>query len=124
MVVANTLRGARLGWYLAHQGLQHVDLNTFKNNQSDVSEQLKCFCLFDKCDRAFKASHVLNTVADTFRCKLNFEISGTDYYIERNATTKKNGDVTVSVDFWKVNEHGDVVSYYAEFAKQQCHIHR
>jgi DNA repair exonuclease SbcCD ATPase subunit len=91
-------------------------MGLFASNASGKSSVMSAlsFCLFDKCDRAFKASHVLNTIADTFRCKLNFEISGTDYYIERNATTKKNGDVTVTVDFWKVNEHGDSVSMNGE----------
>jgi DNA repair exonuclease SbcCD ATPase subunit len=91
-------------------------MGLFASNASGKSSVMSAlsFCLFDKCDRAFKASHILNTIADTFRCKLNFEISGTDYYIERNATTKKNGDVTVSVDFWRVNEHGDSVSLNGE----------
>jgi hypothetical protein len=91
-------------------------MGLFASNASGKSSVMSAlsFCLYDKCDRAFKASHVLNTIFDTFRCKLNFEISGTDYYIERSATTKKNGDVTVSVDFWKVDEHGDSISLNGE----------
>lgn len=91
-------------------------MGLFASNASGKSSIMSAlsFCLFDKCDRAFKASHILNTMANSFRCKLNFEISGVDYYIERNATTKKNGDVTVVVDFWKVDENGDSVSLNGE----------
>ena len=53
-------------------------MGLFASNASGKSSVMSAlsFCLYDKCDRAFKASHVLNTVFDTFRCKLNFEISG------------------------------------------------
>ena len=91
-------------------------LGLFASNASGKSSVMSAlsFCLFDKCDRAFKAAHVLNTLTDTFYCKLNFEISGTDYFIERTASTKKNGDVTVVVDFWKVDEDGNKVSLNGE----------
>ena len=67
-------------------------MGLFASNASGKSSVMSAlsFCLYDKCDRAFKAAHVLNTQTDNFYCKLNFEISGVDYYIERNATTKKN----------------------------------
>tara|TARA_A100001037_G_scaffold67550_1_gene59981 strand:+ start:18927 stop:21533 length:2607 start_codon:yes stop_codon:yes gene_type:complete len=91
-------------------------MGLFASNASGKSSIMSAlsFCLFDKCDRAFKAAHVLNTTCSDFKCKLNFEIEGVDYYIERVATTKKNGDVTVSVDFWKVDENGDTVSLNGE----------
>ena len=91
-------------------------MGLFASNASGKSSVMSAlsFCLFDKCDRAFKASHVLNTLTDSFYCKLNFEISGVDYYIERTASTKKNGDVTVVVDFWKSDEHGQTISLNGE----------
>ena len=91
-------------------------MGLFASNASGKSSVMSAlsFCLFDKCDRAFKAAHVLNTQTDSFYCKLNFEISGVDYYIERTATTKKNGDVTVVVEFWKTDDQGEKVSLNGE----------
>lgn len=60
-----------------------------------------CFCLFDKCDRTFKASHIMNDSKMSFKCELNFEIDGTDYFVKRVAKRDKNGNVRVEVDFWK-----------------------
>lgn len=59
------------------------------------------FCIFDKCSRAFKATHIMNNQKDTFDCKFNFEIDGVDYFIQRTAHTTKNGNVKVNVDFWR-----------------------
>ena len=91
-------------------------MGLFASNASGKSSVMSAlsFCLFDKCDRAFKAAHVLNTQTESFYCKLNFEISGVEYYIERTASTKKNGDVTVVVDFWKLDEDGQMVSLNGE----------
>jgi DNA repair exonuclease SbcCD ATPase subunit len=91
-------------------------MGLFASNASGKSSVMSAlsFCLFDKCDRAFKASHVLNTLTDSFHCKLNFEISGVQYFIERKATTKKNGDVTVVVDFWKETDEGEFISLNGE----------
>ena len=91
-------------------------MGLFASNASGKSSVMSAlsFCLYDKCDRAFKAAHVLNTQTDSFYCNLNFEISGTDYFIERTATTKKNGDVTVLVDFWKETQDGEKVSLNGE----------
>ena len=91
-------------------------MGLFASNASGKSSVMSAlsFCLFDKCDRAFKAAHVLNTQTESFYCKLNFEISGVNYYIDRTATTKKNGDVTVVVDFWKLDDDGQQVSLNGE----------
>ena len=91
-------------------------MGLFASNASGKSSVMSAlsFCLFDKCDRAFKAAHVLNTQTESFYCKLNFEISGVNYFIDRTATTKKNGDVTVVVDFWKLDEDGQQVSLNGE----------
>jgi hypothetical protein len=51
-------------------------MGLFASNASGKSSLMSAFsfCLFDKCDRAFKASHVLNTSSEKFSCKLDFEI--------------------------------------------------
>lgn len=60
------------------------------------------FCIFDKCSRAFKATHIMNNQKDTFKCKFNFEIDGVDYFIEREAHTTKADKVKVNVNFWRI----------------------
>lgn len=60
------------------------------------------FCLFDKFDRGFKGVHVLNVQKTSFKCKLEFEISGIRYFIERTGHTTRTGSVKVDVRFWKV----------------------
>ena len=65
------------------------------------------FCLFDKCSRAFKASNILNNRKDTFSCKLEIEIDGVRYFIQREAKTVSKGkSVKVDVQFWKENGDG------------------
>ena len=60
------------------------------------------FCLFDKCSRAFKAGNILNNRKDTFSCKLEIEIDGVSYFIQRDAKTVSKGkSVKVDVQFWK-----------------------
>ena len=60
------------------------------------------FCLFDKFDRGYKGLHVLNVQKSAFRCKLEFEISGVRYFIERHGNTTRSGNVKVDVRFWKI----------------------
>ena len=62
------------------------------------------FCLYDKTPRAFKASHIINNRKNKFYCQLSFDIDGVEYGIRRTGTRKRNGDVKVDVDFWKVEE--------------------
>lgn len=59
------------------------------------------FCIFDKCDRDYKASNILNVQKTSFNCKFNFEINGVDYFIERTGTADRKGTVKVEVEFWK-----------------------
>ena len=76
----------------------------FGPNKSGKSSILSAliFCLFDKFDRGFKGLHVLNVQKSSFKCKLEFEISGTRYFIERAGSTTRSGNVKVDVKFWKV----------------------
>lgn len=78
-------------------------IGVFAVNASGKSSILSAlsFCIFDKCDRAFKASHVLNSQKMSFYCKFNFEIENINYYIERSGKADKRGNVKVDVKFWK-----------------------
>ena len=93
----------------------HNVVGLFANNASGKSSILSAlsFCIFDKCDRAFKASHILNTQKMSFRCKFNFEVNGVDFFIERKGNADKKGNVKVDVKFWK-EEGGKVVELNGE----------
>ena len=77
-----------------------------------------CFCLFDHSHRASRADQVLNRKKDSFICKLNFELNGSDYFVEKRATKYKSGPLKgrlrVDIDFWMHNAAGDVVSLNGE----------
>ena len=72
------------------------------------------FCIFDKCSRTKMAAAVINNKKNNFACKLNFEIDGIDYFIERKAKRKKDGGARVDVDFWMVGEDGNPISLNGE----------
>ena len=93
----------------------HNVVGLFANNASGKSSILSAlsFCIFDKCDRAFKASHILNTQKMSFRCKFNFEVNGVDFFIERKGNADKKGNVKVDVKFWK-EEAGKVIELNGE----------
>jgi DNA repair exonuclease SbcCD ATPase subunit len=68
------------------------------------------FCLFDKCSRAFKATHIMNNRKKDFECHLHFQVNGMDFHISRTAKTINKGkNVKVDVQFWK-DEGGTVTS--------------
>ena len=61
------------------------------------------FCLFDKCSRAYKASHIMNNRKTDFHCQLDFEVEGVQYFIRREARTINKGkNVKVDVQFWRI----------------------
>ena len=69
------------------------------------------FCLFDLSSRTYKADNIINKAKSTLHCKVNFEINGIDYYIEKKG--KKNlrtGHVKVDIDFWMIDDSGDKIS--------------
>ena len=76
------------------------------------------FCIFDRCSRGKLATDIMNNKKSNFHCKLNFEIDGTDFFIERKAKriTKgwMKGKVRVDVDFWYIDEDGNNVSLNGE----------
>lgn len=62
-----------------------------------------CFALYDKTPRAFKGSHIMNTQCDTFHCELTIEIGQNTFLIERIGTRKKNKEVKVDVNFYRMD---------------------
>ena len=84
----------------------------FAPNASGKSSLLDAlsFCLFDTCTRAFRAENVLNNKKGNFSCKLNFEVDGQDYFIEKTAKKHRKGNVKVDIDFYTIDDTGEKVS--------------
>jgi DNA repair exonuclease SbcCD ATPase subunit len=97
----------------------HDVVGLFAPNTSGKSSILSAlsFCIFDKCDRDFKASNVINVQKMGFKCKFNFEVSGVDYFIERWGYLDKKGNVAVKVKFWK-EENGVATDLHAESRRE------
>ena len=91
-------------------------IGLFANNASGKSSILSAlsYCLFDKCDRAFKAVHVLNTQKMSFNCKFNFEIDGVNYFIERIGLQDKKGNVKVDVKFYILDKDNKIIDLNGE----------
>lgn len=85
----------------------------FAPNASGKSTLLDAlsFCLFDITSRTTRAASVLNNKKNKFYCKVNFEVGGLDYFIERKAVKRKrDGHVKVNVNFWMVDDSGQTIS--------------
>lgn len=101
------------------QGLEGT-CGIFAPNHAGKSATLDalCFCLFDHSFRASKAEQVLNRKKEDFWCKLNFELGGLDYYIEKRAYKYKSGPLKgrlrVDIDFWFINAEGETISLNGE----------
>ena len=76
----------------------------FAPNASGKSAMLESitYCIFDKCSKTNKAAQVMNNQSNSFYCKLEFELHGKDYIIERKGTKQKTGNVKVNVDFYYI----------------------
>ena len=87
-------------------------IGVFAPNAAGKSSLLDAisFCLFDTCSRSYKAAHILNNKSENFRCKINFEINGYDYYVERRGEKKTDNTVKVDVDFTMKDETGELIS--------------
>jgi DNA repair exonuclease SbcCD ATPase subunit len=84
----------------------------FAPNASGKSTLLDsiAYCIFDKCSRTTKSAQVMNSVSDSFKCKLVFELNGLEYTIERKGSKQKLGNVKVNVDFYYTDQDGSKVS--------------
>jgi len=75
------------------------------------------YTIYDVCSRTNRALDVMNKKKTTFKAKLNLEINGNDYWIERDAKYKrvnhKNGKVShqcpVKVRFYMIDDAGEEV---------------
>ena len=88
-------------------------IGLFAPNASGKSALLDalCFNLFDVSSRAYKADNIINKAKTNLHCKVNFEIDGVDYFIEK--VGKKNlrsGHVKVDIDFWSIDDTGEKIS--------------
>jgi len=77
------------------------------------------FALFDKSSRAFKPSDMLNVKKDYLHSKINFELNGEDYWIEKTgkkmySTQTNSYTVPVKTDFCKITTEGKKVSLNGE----------
>ena len=85
----------------------------FAPNASGKSTLLDAlsFCLFDVTSRTTRAASVLNNKKNNFYCKVNFEVGGLDYFIERKASKRaRDGHVKVNVNFWMIDDKGQTIS--------------
>lgn len=73
-----------------------------------------CFCLYDKTERTFKSSEIINNKSNNFVCRLTFEIEGETFVIERNGEKLNDGRVPVDVDFKKITKEGIEISLNGE----------
>jgi DNA repair exonuclease SbcCD ATPase subunit len=72
------------------------------------------FCIFDKTSRTYLAKNIMNNRKSNFYCKLNFQIDGVDYFIERTAKLINKGkNVKVDVNFWR-EDGGAITSLNGE----------
>ncbi|MBC8428034.1 MAG: AAA family ATPase, partial [Candidatus Pelagibacter sp.] len=75
------------------------------------------YTIYDVCSRTGKALDVMNKKKTTFKAKLNLEINGMDYWVERDAEYKvrnhKDGTKTdmcpVKVRFYMIDDSGEEV---------------
>jgi DNA repair exonuclease SbcCD ATPase subunit len=97
----------------------------FASNASGKSSIFSAmtFCLFDKCEREYKAANIMNVQKTDFSCKFEFEIDGKRYFIERKGKADRRGKVKVDVRFWKV-ENGQEVDLNGEQRKDTNEIIR
>jgi DNA repair exonuclease SbcCD ATPase subunit/predicted MPP superfamily phosphohydrolase len=68
------------------------------------------FCCFDKCSRTSKAVHVLNNKSSNFTSKFTFELEDKTYVVERNGKKQSNGHVKVDVEFYHIDDTGNITS--------------
>ena len=88
-------------------------IGLFAPNASGKSALLDalCFNLFDMSSRTYRADNIINKAKNNLHCKVNFEIDGQNYFIEKKG--KKNlrtGHVKVDIDFWTIDDTGEEIS--------------
>lgn len=64
------------------------------------------YCLFDKCSRATRVLDIINTEKTWMSCKVQFELHGVDYFIERKGKIEYAKDVAhlpIYTNFWRID---------------------
>lgn len=74
---------------------------TNASGKSSVFSSLS-WCIFDKCERDFKANNIINDQKMSCRALLEVLIGDVRYFIERTGKMDKKGAVKVNVRFWRV----------------------
>lgn len=64
------------------------------------------FCLFDKASKDFKPINIMNNKSDEFICKVVFELSNRQYFIERKVWKNKSGNPMYKVNFGFYDDTG------------------
>ena len=64
------------------------------------------FCLFDKASKDFKPINIMNNKSDEFICKVVFELSNRQYFIERKVWKNKSGNPMYKVNFGFYDDKG------------------
>ena len=85
----------------------------FAQNASGKSSSIEAlvYCLFDKCSKTSKAGMVMNNKSREFHCKLDFELDGKIYTIERKASYRpKSENVKQDVNFFYTDSSDNIVS--------------
>ena len=84
----------------------------FASNRSGKSSLLDSllYCIFDKSTKTDKALYVLNNKKISFSCKLEIEINNKKYFIERSGVKNKSGHVKVTVNFYTIDDLGNIQS--------------
>ena len=67
------------------------------------------FCLFDKCDKTFKANLIMNIDKMNMSSKFTFEVNSIPYIIERTGIRDKKGNVPVKVTFKKIENGKEII---------------
>lgn len=99
----------------------------FAPNASGKSTLLDAvtYCLFDKCSRTWRANDIINNSKDEFKCKLNIELNGENYIIERvGIKNPKNNHVKVNVNFNKILNDGSIINLNGKDREQTNKIIR
>jgi len=89
----------------------------FAQNASGKSSSIEAlvYCLFDKCSKTSKAGLVMNNKSREFHCKLDFELDGKIYTIERKASYRpKSENVKQDVNFYYTEIDGPKISLNGE----------
>ena len=99
----------------------HNCVGIFGENHSGKSSiiDVLLFCLFDKTSKTSRGDHILNKKESDLYCKLIFEFNGEEYHIIKIGEKKysyqdKREAVSVDIDFYKYDLHGNKISLKGE----------